>query len=78
MHATKHPFSDVINQLVYQGKQRKHLTDTCALHRTTKSTHGKVQRCASMLLLKFVSRHTSFSFLTYQFEVLVHCQPKGL
>ena len=61
-HATKLLFSDVLMQLVYQGKQRKRVTVTCVVHQSANSTFGNVQRCIHVIV--DVSRHTSFSFLT--------------
>lgn len=63
VHATKHPFSDVISQLVYQGKQRKDVTDACAVHQNANSTFGNVHRCIHITMER-VSRQTPFSFLT--------------
>ncbi len=60
-HATKHLFSDVINQLVYQGKQRKHVSDTCMLH---VATLGNAQGCIHVTVSEPVSRHAYFLFLT--------------
>ena len=55
--------SDFINQLVYQGKQRKHVTVACGIQRTGNHTFGSVQRCI-YVAVELVSEHTSFSFLT--------------
>ena len=59
MHATKHPFSDVVNQLVYQGKHRKHVIDTCMLQNFT---IGSVPKCVH-ISVEPVCKHTSLLVL---------------